>query len=89
MGVFSPPFEYFTKAGFSWQPWLAKTLSTCFDTARDDTRDRDANSSRQLTSLDAFFAGETSRAESALPLAFAAAKIKNIPLVLEKKSVKR
>ena len=43
----------------------------------------------KMTSLDAFFAGETSRAESALPLAFAAAKIKNIPLALEKKSVKR
>ena len=25
-----PPFEYFTKAGFSWRPRSEKTLSTCF-----------------------------------------------------------
>ena len=25
-----PPFEYFTKVWFSWQPWSKKTLPTCF-----------------------------------------------------------
>ena len=29
-GIYLPPFEYFTKAGLSWQPWSEKTLPTCF-----------------------------------------------------------
>ena len=42
----------------------------------------------KMTSLDAFFAGKQVEQSPAPPLAFAAVKIKNIPLALEKKSVK-
>ena len=65
-------------------------LFVCFDILwqlattheRDNTRDRDANSSRQndFTWCD-FFAGETSRAP-ALSLAFAAEKTETLPIAL-------
>ena len=55
-------------------------------TARDDTRDREANSSRQNDVAGGdFLRGKQVEHATALSLAFAAAKIKNLPLALEKK----
>ena len=79
---FLPPFEYFTKAGFSWQPW--SEYMSYFDSSRRHTTTH-ATGTRivraKMTSFDAIFC-RGSKWSSALSLAFAAENIKNLPFAL-------
>ena len=90
VSVFSPSIWVLYQGWISLAAMARRNIIDLFWhtlTARDDTRDREANSSRQNDVAGGdFLRGKQVEHATALSLAFAAAKIKNLPLALEKKN---